>query len=296
MSHEVTVGARADRMGEQHLTTQGVPRGASKANTVGHDSDRAGLTRGLNRLAALRGRRPRRRAARRLAVLAVTLPVLGLSAAAAPAGAASLYWGAIVDGVAPTPGAFAPGGAYYNYEHMVGKRMSMIQWGQPWKRNGVMQPFQRSYFNNVRAHGSIPVLNWASWSLGSGINQSSFQLRDIYSGAYDGYITRWATDAKNWGHPLMLRFNHEMNGWWYPWGEGRTSSGAVVNGNSAGDFVKAWRHVHDIFTRVGARNVSWLWNPNMQSRATNYAPLWRLYPGNAYVDWTGLSLYNKGSW
>jgi beta-mannanase len=77
-----------------------------------------------------------------------------------------------------------------------------------------------------------------------------------------------------------------MNGDWYPWSE-------VRNGNSAGQYVAAWRHVHDIFAAVGATNVSWVWSPN-----TTYAgsiPLSRLYPGGAYVDWVGIDTYNWGS-
>ena len=47
-----------------------------------------------------------------------------------------------------------------------------------------------------------------------------------------------------------------MNGSWFPWSEG-------VNGNRAGEYVAAWRHVHDIFTAVGATNVTWVWCPNV---------------------------------
>jgi hypothetical protein len=204
----------------------------------------------------------------------------------------SIYWGAMVDGQAPSSTNLQ--GVFNTFETRSGKRMSIIHWGQPWMRSdGSWSEFQTSYFENVRSHGSIPMLNWTSWRLGGGTNQSNFQLRDIYNGTYDTYIRRWATDAKNWGHPFFLRFNHEGNGWWYPWGEGKTDSGAIVNGNSAGDFVRAWRHVHDIFTSVGATNVSWLWSMNHMSTSSHYPALSTLYPGDAYVDWTGLSAYNK---
>ena len=83
-----------------------------------------------------------------------------------------------------------------------------------------------------------------------------------------------------------------MNGNWFPWSEG-------VNGNQPGEFVAAWRHVHDLFAAVGATNATWVWCPNvdpygkLQSLAANY-------PGDAYVDWTGLDGYNwgpaKGGW
>src|SRR4051794_22719539 len=150
---------------------------------------------------------PPRRAGRRSrpgAIFAACLALLLL--AAAPAGARSLYFGAIVDGKPPTTESFLPGGAFHRFESQAGKGMSLVQWGQPWKMGGQMMDFQRHYFDNVRAHGSIPVLSWASHELGKGIHQPSFQLRDVYSGRYDAYLTMWAQDAKAWGHPFMLRF------------------------------------------------------------------------------------------
>ena len=69
----------------------------------------------------------------------------------------------------------------------------------------------------------------------------------MISGKYDSYIPQnVAEDARDWGHPFFLRFDWEMNGNWFPWSEG-------VNGNQSGEFVAAWRHVHDIFTSVGAQ-------------------------------------------
>ncbi len=204
----------------------------------------------------------------------------------------SIYWGALVDGKVPSSTNMQ--GVFSAFETRSGKGMSIIHWGQPWKMgDGSWGEFQTSYFNNVRSHGSIPMINWSSQKLGAGINQADFQLRDIYNGNYDAYITRWATDAKNWGHPLFMRFDHEMNGWWYPWGEGKTSAGTIVNGNSAGDFVQAWRYIHDIFTSVGARNVTWVWAPNQIGNNSKYPTLSTLYPGDAYVDWTALDVYNK---
>jgi beta-mannanase len=113
-----------------------------------------------------------------------------------------------------------------------------------------------------------------------------FTLSAITSGMHDAYIRQWATDAKKWGHPFFLRIGWEMNGGWFPWGE-------QAEGNHSGEFAPMWRHVHDIFTEVGAGNVSWIWCPNV-----DYAegtPIDQLYPGDAYVDWTCMDGYNKGS-
>ena len=50
--------------------------------------------------------------------------------------------------------------------------------------------------------------------------------------------------AANYEKPLYLRFAHEMNGGWFPWGVG-------TNGNGPADYVAAWRHIHDIFEQKG---------------------------------------------
>jgi beta-mannanase len=78
-----------------------------------------------------------------------------------------------------------------------------------------------------------------------------------------------------------------MNGNWFPWAEG-------VNGNTSGQYVAAWRHVHDIFAAVGATNVSWVWCPFVDP-GDSLTDLSSLYPGDEYVDWTGLDGYNWGT-
>jgi hypothetical protein len=77
-----------------------------------------------------------------------------------------------------------------------------------------------------------------------------------------------------------------MNGWWYPWSEQR-------DGNHAGDYVKAWRHVVNIFRSVGATNATWVWCVNIASDVTT--PVSALYPGDSYVDWLGMDGYNKAT-
>ena len=118
-------------------------------------------------------------------------------------------------------------------------------------------------------------------------NQPDFQLGDLIAGTYDAYIREFAEEARDWGHPFFLRFNWEMNGDWFPWCEG-------VHGNAPGEYVAAWRHVHDIFTAVGATNATWVWCPYADTEKRLRADLRSLYPGDAYVDWTCLDGYNWG--
>jgi hypothetical protein len=181
--------------------------------------------------------------------------------------------------------------AVTRFEEMTHKSASLIQFFQPFA-NCSSSPcsfysFPTTPLENVRQHGAIPVLSWSSQSIPSSLNEPNFQLSDVIEGRYDTYIRSFATAAKNWGHPFFLRFDWEMNGNWFPWSEG-------VNGNKSGEFVAAWRHVHDIFTSVGATNATWVWCPNVDWN-NNVQSLASMYPGDAYVDWTGLDGYNWGT-
>jgi hypothetical protein len=135
--------------------------------------------------------------------------------------------------------------------------------------------FGTSTFQSVRDHGVIPFFSWAN----SGIRDA-----DVAGGLWDSYVRSWAAAAKAWGHPFFLRYNWEMNGSWFDWGVGN-------NGTSAAEYLAAWRHVHDVFTSVGATNVSWVWCPNVDP-GNKMASLASVYPGDAYVDWTCLDGYN----
>jgi hypothetical protein len=176
--------------------------------------------------------------------------------------------------------------ALANYETQIGKGVSLVLWYQSWVQGNQQQPFPIAQMEAVREHGSIPVLAWYPDEYPSPLNDPRFSLAKIAGGAWDKYIRQYAAEVKAWGHPLFLRFASEMNGGWVPWSESHS-------GNSAGQFVQAWRHVHNIFKSVGATNVTWVWCPNTENAYTT--PLEDLYPGNAYVDWAGLDGYNWSS-
>jgi len=200
-----------------------------------------------------------------------------------------LYWGATIG--SHLTGNQAPWDmtAVTRFEEGAHKKVSMIQFFQPFANCNPACSFYKfptSPMESIRQHGSIPVLSWSSQSIPSTKNEPDFQLSDVISGRYDSYIREFATQAKAWNHPFFLRFNWEMNGNWFPWHEG-------VNGNQPGESAKAWRHVHDIFSAVGVTNATWTWCPNVEySGSTSLASL---YPGDSYVDWTCLDGYNWGT-
>ncbi|MFL6130097.1 MAG: glycoside hydrolase family 26 protein [Mycobacteriales bacterium] len=153
-----------------------------------------------------------------------------------------------------------------------------VKWNQDFRPDAVAMCYHQH---------ALPLLSWEPWAGARyGESQPAFALRKISTGAYDPYITRFATAVRNQRWPVAIRFAHEMNGFWYPWSEGRS-------GNRPGDFVQAWRHVHDVFGRVGATNVIWVWSPNIV-RPVPRVGLRQLYPGDKYVDWAGMVGYGAG--
>jgi hypothetical protein len=211
---------------------------------------------------------------------------------AAPTGPGGpIYWGAWIG--SQLTGAEAPWdmSAVTKFEGMAGKGASVINFSSPFadcNRNPCdYYEFPKGPMDQIRSHGSIPMFSWASQSTPAKLDQPEFQLSDTLEGRHDAYIKKWAEEARDWGHPFFLRFNWEMNGEWFAWHEG-------VNGNKPGEAVAVWRHVHDIFAAVGATNVTWVWCPNIDPFDQMHS-LESQYPGDEYVDWTGLDGYNWGT-
>ena len=85
----------------------------------------------------------------------------------------------------------------------------------------------------------------------------------------------------------------------------RPRSGPPWSGANANDpgtydgplkYVKAWRHMHDIFVQEGATNAVWVWAPDKgDSPKDNWNHWLKYYPGDAYVDWVGFDGYNWGT-
>ena len=170
-----------------------------------------------------------------------------------------------------------------NYESLVGVKQNLVMWFHHWA--DADSSFNLEACNNISARAAIPYLSWCPASDNSNINQPAYKLTNITTGNFDGYITRFAKDCKNYGKPLFLRFAFEMNGEnFLPW-SGNT------NGNNAGsDYVAAWQHVYRIFADQAVANVAWVWCPYVESLYP-WAPLENYYPGDAYVDWVAMDGY-----
>lgn len=135
---------------------------------------------------------------------------------------------------------------------------------------------------DIYGKGSVLMVTWEPWDAES---KEGIDPQRLLQGHYDGYIRAFAAKLKEAGGPVFLRFAHEMNGDWYPW------SGQKIG---PATYQKMFRHVHEIFGRVRAKNVRWVFSIN----AEDVPPENRYslcYPGDRFVDYIGLDGYNWGT-
>jgi hypothetical protein len=132
------------------------------------------------------------------------------------------------------------------------------------------------------ATGALPIVGFEPIVTNGGTQPL---LRDITGGRWDAFFHEWARQAKALDLPFAFRFAQEMNGDWYSWSDGEL-------GNHNGDYIPAWRHVHDIFESEHVDNAIWVWSVNRVDNLPDKT-LARVYPGDAYVDWAGISGYYR---
>jgi hypothetical protein len=167
------------------------------------------------------------------------------------------------------------------FSEQVGRRPAIVFWFQAWAGE---PPFPREEIAALSSAGHVPMVSWEPWDPRPGADNARFRPRSIAAGTHDRYIGEWARAAAEARTPLLVRFGHEMNGPWYPWGS---------EGNSAEEYVAAFRHVVELFRAAGASNVRFVWAPNVEYPGS--APLGPLYPGDDFVDWICIDGFNWGT-
>jgi mannan endo-1,4-beta-mannosidase len=168
-------------------------------------------------------------------------------------------------------GVFEPGSppAYRpvaKFSDLAGRRPNLVGYYSGWA-----EPFNKPFADMVRKHGVTPFVQ---------IDPRFAKVPAIVSGAYDDYLRSYAISVRNFGHPIVIGFGHEMNASWYPWGYQHVP---------ATTFVAAWRHIVNVFNSQGAKNVTWLWTINQDLPGSGPIASW--WPGTKYVTWVGIDGY-----
>jgi beta-mannanase len=100
---------------------------------------------------------------------------------------------------------------------------------------------------------------------------TSVPITSVINGTYDSYLVKFADAVAAFGHPVLLTFDHEMNGAWYPWGDTTITPT---------QWIAAWQHVTSVISSI-ALNATWVWVPNIEQGAASVASYW---PGHGYVN------------
>jgi hypothetical protein len=199
-----------------------------------------------------------------------------------------------------------------------GKQPGIVMWYAQWDNPGNGYPFGYGDFQytadteqwqtarsagavpGVSGSGAIPEISWMSVDVNDPcdptyLDQNIADTVGTAGSAINEYVTQWADGLKALGYPILLRFDHEMNGNWSSYAPGQC-------GNTTDSFKNMWIAVHQEFNARGVTNVQWVWSPNIEDpnyvpNDTDYtgweaAPYADLYPGDTWVDWVAMDGYN----
>ncbi|MEU4164960.1 glycosyl hydrolase [Actinoplanes sp. NPDC026670] len=188
------------------------------------------------------------------------------------------YLGAFRDG---DPTAIAA-----DVKKLYGTVPASVMWFDSWASG---RAFPVDEARTLWRHGVMPHYTWEPWNTALGpADPAQIHLQDVIDGAWDGYIRARAREFAAVRLPILVRWGHEFNGNWYPWG-------IANNDADPSRYVRAYRHVHDLVRAAGARNVQWVWAFNNGSSPDEpYNDPAAAYPGDGYVDWVGVDGYNWG--
>jgi hypothetical protein len=101
------------------------------------------------------------------------------------------------------------------------------------------------------------------------------------TGAYDGYFSTLANALVARGQgSAIIRIGWEFNGGWFPW---------AANGQASA-FVQYWQQIVTTMRSAPGANFSFEWNPTRGDQGVGN--LANYYPGDAYVNYVGLDVYD----
>jgi hypothetical protein len=152
--------------------------------------------------------------------------------------------------------------------------------------SGWVEPFNTSLAEGAYADGIETFVEMEPWNCGDHCQGTSVPaMTGIAAGAYDSYLVSFGQAIRAFGHPVLATFAHEMNGNWYPWGDGGSEH------TTPAQWIAAWDHVVTVINAQAPGLVTWVWAPNVEEVA---APIAQYWPGAQYVGVVGLDGYLAG--
>jgi hypothetical protein len=188
------------------------------------------------------------------------------------------------------------GEALRQYEELTGKSLAWVYFSNDWFR-GRSFPFQAA--SCIRSAGSIPFIrlmlrsdsrHWRA--------ESTFTLANILAGEFDEDLRTWFRSARQFGSPILAEYGTEANGEWFSWngvwngGQRQDEYGDQGEADGPERFRDAYRHIITLSRKEGAGNILWVFHVNNgDAPAETWNRLEHYYPGDAWIDWIGVSVY-----
>jgi beta-mannanase len=171
------------------------------------------------------------------------------------------------------------------YTDGLGRKPAIWSLWSDWGDTGVngSAPFPTQAVQGLKTRGITPQIYWEPIDPANPYDCAHWSLANIINGDHDAYIRQWAKDAKASNTTIILRFAHEMNGYWYPWG---TGNGGGICHNTTAQFRAAWIHVWKIFRGTGGEGAT---NVKFEYSIINTKQVAADYPGGKYVDYLGFT-------
>ena len=109
------------------------------------------------------------------------------------------------------------------------------------------------------------------------VDRSMF--KPLYTGELDTLIVDFAESLREYGRPIYLALGYEVNN--------------PLLRIPADEYVRTYRYIVDKLTEDGIKNVSYVWPIiSMIPRFDPYPNPMDYFPGEAYVNWIGLTMHN----
>lgn len=171
--------------------------------------------------------------------------------------------------------------AVYAFEKKIGRKLDLLYTYHDMSDNELdgqlLTPDEQ-----ILGRDRMLMLAWEStvWREPRHANYTEDQLgwAKVASGAYDReIIDPQARRIKAYGKRVFLSFDQEVDA-------------RVGDAGTPGEYVAAYRHIHDRFEELGVDNVVWVWTVSGFLQSGELFE--QLYPGDDYVDWMGMDQYN----
>lgn len=149
----------------------------------------------------------------------------------------------------------------------------------PWEDVSIASLTDADDYAFARHRALLVTLEPWTWNK-SERNTAEALRQGIADGTYDANVTTICRVLGQMKSPVTLRWGHEMDS---------PTSRFIWADWAPRDFISAYRHVVDL-CRKSAPNIHFMWSPIGDRTMQSY------YPGDAYVDLVGLSVFGLQGW